>query len=98
MDVLRRDVHVMYASDNVQMGCNADVQGLFIAVKSRFCIRKCCPYRRQVTHVLLRTKSFAPLMKREEQEMSYLLRVGVIGDFNPHLRYHLATNEALRHA
>ena len=30
--------------------------------------------------------------------MSYLLRVGVIGDFNPHLRYHLATNEALRHA
>ena len=30
--------------------------------------------------------------------MSYLLRVGVIGDFNPQLRYHLATNEALRHA
>ena len=30
--------------------------------------------------------------------MSHLLRVGVIGDFNPHLRYHLATNEALRHA
>jgi CTP synthase (UTP-ammonia lyase) len=26
------------------------------------------------------------------------LRVGVIGDFNPQLRYHLATNEALDHA
>ena len=30
--------------------------------------------------------------------MSHLLRVGVIGDFNPQLRYHLATNEALCHA
>jgi CTP synthase (UTP-ammonia lyase) len=30
--------------------------------------------------------------------MNDLLRVGVIGDFNPHLRYHLATNEALYHA
>ena len=30
--------------------------------------------------------------------MSYFLSVGVIGDFNPHLRYHLATNDALRHA
>ena len=30
--------------------------------------------------------------------MNDLLRVGVIGDFNPHLRYHLATNEALHHA
>jgi CTP synthase (UTP-ammonia lyase) len=26
------------------------------------------------------------------------LRVGIIGDFNPQLRYHLATNEALGHA
>jgi CTP synthase (UTP-ammonia lyase) len=26
------------------------------------------------------------------------LRVGIIGDFNPQLRYHLATNEALDHA
>jgi CTP synthase (UTP-ammonia lyase) len=34
----------------------------------------------------------------EEQGMSCLLRVGVIGDFNPQLRYHLATNEALSHA
>ena len=30
--------------------------------------------------------------------MNDLLRVGIIGDFDPHLRYHLATNEALRHA
>ena len=26
------------------------------------------------------------------------LRIGIIGDFNPDLRPHLATNEALRHA
>ena len=30
--------------------------------------------------------------------MNELLRVGIIGDFNPQLRYHLATNEALDHA
>ena len=30
--------------------------------------------------------------------MNELLRVGIIGDFDPQLRYHLATNEALRHA
>jgi hypothetical protein len=30
--------------------------------------------------------------------MNDLLRVGIIGDFDPHLRYHLATNEALSHA
>ena len=30
--------------------------------------------------------------------MNILLRVGIIGDFDPHLRYHLATNEALCHA
>jgi len=29
--------------------------------------------------------------------MNETLRVGIIGDFDPHLRYHLATNEALRH-
>ena len=52
---------------------------------------------RQVTHVVFLTKSFA-LLVREEQGMSCLLRVGVIGDFNPRLRYHLATNEALSHA
>ena len=30
--------------------------------------------------------------------MKDLLRVGIIGDFDSHSRYHLATNEALRHA
>jgi CTP synthase (UTP-ammonia lyase) len=30
--------------------------------------------------------------------MNEPLRVGIIGDFNPQLRYHLATNEALDHA
>ena len=30
--------------------------------------------------------------------MNEPLRVGIIGDFDPQLRYHLATNEALGHA
>jgi CTP synthase (UTP-ammonia lyase) len=30
--------------------------------------------------------------------MNAPLRVGIIGDFDPQLRYHLATNEALHHA
>ena len=30
--------------------------------------------------------------------MNTPLRVGIIGDFDPQLRYHLATNEALCHA
>jgi CTP synthase (UTP-ammonia lyase) len=30
--------------------------------------------------------------------MSSALSVGIIGDFNPQLRFHIATNEALRHA
>jgi CTP synthase (UTP-ammonia lyase) len=30
--------------------------------------------------------------------MNTSLRVGIIGDFDPQLRYHLATNEALSHA
>lgn len=30
--------------------------------------------------------------------MHDLLRVGIIGDFDPHLRSHIATNEAIRHA
>ena len=30
--------------------------------------------------------------------MNAPLRVGIIGDFNPQLRSHVATNEALRHA
>ena len=30
--------------------------------------------------------------------MNTPLRVGIIGDFDPQLRYHLATNEALGHA
>ena len=30
--------------------------------------------------------------------MNETLRVGIIGDFDPYLRYHIATNEALRHA
>ena len=30
--------------------------------------------------------------------MNEPLRVGIIGDFNPQLRHHLATNEALDHA
>jgi CTP synthase (UTP-ammonia lyase) len=30
--------------------------------------------------------------------MNEPLRVGIIGDFDPRLRYHLATNEALHHA
>jgi CTP synthase (UTP-ammonia lyase) len=35
---------------------------------------------------------------QEEDEMNAALRVGIIGDFDPQLRYHVATNEALRHA
>jgi CTP synthase (UTP-ammonia lyase) len=30
--------------------------------------------------------------------MEQEVRVGIIGDFDPHLRYHIATNEALGHA
>lgn len=30
--------------------------------------------------------------------MNDLLRVGIIGDFDPHLRSHIATHEAIRHA
>ena len=30
--------------------------------------------------------------------MSKSIQIGVIGDFDPKSRYHLATNEALRHA
>ncbi len=30
--------------------------------------------------------------------MEQEVKVGIIGDFNPHLRYHIATNEALGHA
>ena len=30
--------------------------------------------------------------------MDESLRVGVIGDYNPGMRYHVATDEALRHA
>ena len=36
--------------------------------------------------------------EQEEQSMGTLLRVGIIGDFVPQLRHHLATNEALGHA
>ena len=30
--------------------------------------------------------------------MARTIRVGIIGDYNPDLRFHAATNEALRHA
>jgi CTP synthase (UTP-ammonia lyase) len=30
--------------------------------------------------------------------MTQTIRVGIIGDFDPQSKYHLATNEALRHA
>jgi CTP synthase (UTP-ammonia lyase) len=30
--------------------------------------------------------------------MNQLLKVGVIGDYDPNLRFHIATNEALLHA
>jgi len=30
--------------------------------------------------------------------MDEKVRVGIIGDYNPHMRYHLATDEALAHA
>ena len=30
--------------------------------------------------------------------MARTIRVGIIGDYNPDLRFHPATNEALRHA
>ncbi len=30
--------------------------------------------------------------------MNEKLQIGIIGDFNPYLRYHIATNEALQHA
>ncbi len=30
--------------------------------------------------------------------MDQELKVGIIGDYDPHLRYHIATEEALRHA
>src|SRR5437899_2924248 len=34
----------------------------------------------------------------EERGMNVPLRVGIIGDFDPHLRSHIATNEAVSHA
>lgn len=30
--------------------------------------------------------------------MDQQVKVGIIGDYDPHLRYHIATNEALTHA
>jgi CTP synthase (UTP-ammonia lyase) len=30
--------------------------------------------------------------------MDHPLRIGIIGDYDPNLRYHIATNEALKHA
>ena len=36
--------------------------------------------------------------RKEEHNMNSPLRVGIIGDFKPHLRSHSATNDALRHA
>jgi CTP synthase (UTP-ammonia lyase) len=41
---------------------------------------------------------FSEYGEQEEQSMGTLLRVGIIGDFVPQLRHHLATNEALGHA
>jgi CTP synthase (UTP-ammonia lyase) len=35
---------------------------------------------------------------QEKRNMNEPLRVGIIGDFDPQLRSHLATNEALDHA
>jgi CTP synthase (UTP-ammonia lyase) len=35
---------------------------------------------------------------QEKRNMNESLRVGIIGDFDPQLRSHLATNEALDHA
>ena len=35
---------------------------------------------------------------QEERGMNDPLRVGIIGDFDPHLRSHIATNEAVSHA
>ena len=46
------------------------------------------------------SRSTQPAGKRcqEAHHMHDLLRVGIIGDFDPHLRSHIATNEAIRHA
>jgi len=41
---------------------------------------------------------FAERSDQEEYGMNAPLRVGIIGDFAPQLRAHVATNEALRHA
>src|SRR5262245_20620145 len=54
--------------------------------------------KRSCDLLLFLTKSLVPLVRGEEQGMNDFLRVGIIGDFDPHLHYHLATNEALRHA
>jgi CTP synthase (UTP-ammonia lyase) len=41
---------------------------------------------------------FAERSEQEEGSMNAPLRVGIIGDFDPRLRSHLATTEALCHA
>lgn len=37
-------------------------------------------------------------IRKEASEMEKSLQVGVIGDYDPNLRFHIATNEALNHA
>jgi CTP synthase (UTP-ammonia lyase) len=37
-------------------------------------------------------------IRKEASEMKKSLIVGVIGDYDPNLRFHIATNEALNHA
>jgi CTP synthase (UTP-ammonia lyase) len=47
------------------------------------------------------TVSTAHLLRSSNKEkwfMNAALKIGIIGDYDPHLRYHLATNAALRHA
>jgi CTP synthase (UTP-ammonia lyase) len=36
--------------------------------------------------------------QNEEERMEQTIKVGIIGDYNPDLRFHKATNEALTHA
>ena len=39
-----------------------------------------------------------PTPKKEALKMNQVVKVGVIGDYDPNLRHHIATDEALGHA
>ena len=38
------------------------------------------------------------ISRKEASKVNQEIKVGIIGDYDPHLRYHIATDEALGHA